>query len=330
MEYAFLYLTYNEPNKSIKYLIKKQYNIYIHPKNKIKKYKQYVIKNIIQTEWGKMSIVNAEINLLKEAYKNNKNKYFILCSEDCFLLHSNIEKYINKKFSMFSFSKKYENFYKTEQWWCLLRDDVKIILETEHKYKNIFNNVKLYGAPDEYYFLTILQKEINNYKYVNSNYMYTIWLKLSVYKHPIVFNKLTEYDIIDIQAKKSLFIRKIINTFTLNKYINKKILYIVFIGTETNYINYLLENNFDFIIVTGLKINDINSLLLNKCIRIYSIIYSLYKEFIKDICITHKNYLLQWEKIYFINEIFDFTNIKTVNKLNINNILPNYSYFIKL
>ena len=77
MEYAFLYLTYNEPNKSIKYLIKKGYNIYIHSKNKINKYKEYVIPNIIETEWGQMSIVNAEINLLKEDYNNNNNKYFM-------------------------------------------------------------------------------------------------------------------------------------------------------------------------------------------------------------------------------------------------------------
>jgi hypothetical protein len=317
MEYAFLYLTYNEPNKSIKYLIKKGYNIYIHSKNKINKYKEYVIPNIIETEWGQMSIVNAEINLLKEAYKNNNNKYFILCSEDCFLLHSNIEKYINKKYSMFSFIKQYNNFYKTEQWWILIRNDVKVILATEHKYTNIFNNIKLNGVPDENYFLTILQKENTNYKYINSNYMYTSWLKLSVYKHPKIFNKLTKYDIIDIQKKKSLFIRKVTANFTLNKYVNNKILYIVLIGTETNYINYLLENDLDFIIVTSLKINNINSLLLKKCICIYSIIFKFYNKFIKDICITHKKYLLQWDKIYFIPEIFNFNDINMVNKLKI-------------
>ena len=34
---AFLYLTIDTPNKSIDYLIKKNSNIYIHPKNQIDK-----------------------------------------------------------------------------------------------------------------------------------------------------------------------------------------------------------------------------------------------------------------------------------------------------
>jgi hypothetical protein len=63
---AFLYLTYDNPNKTVNYLIKNGFNIYIHPKNIVDdKYKKYVIKNIIQTEWAKFSIVEATINLLK-------------------------------------------------------------------------------------------------------------------------------------------------------------------------------------------------------------------------------------------------------------------------
>lgn len=327
MSFAFLFLVYDDLNKSVKYLIKKKYNIYIHPKNTIIKYSKYIIPNIILTEWGKYSIVEAEINLLKESYKNENNKYFILCSGDCYLLHSQIEKYINKNFSMFSFIKKYNGFYKTEQWWILTRNDVTIILNTQEKYKNIFNNIKLDGAPDENYFLTILNKEIKNYKYINSKYMYTQWLKISIYKHPIIFNKLTKNDITDIIKNKSLFIRKVLSTFTLNKYINKKKLYIVFIGTETNYIEYLIKSNYDIIIVTCININEINNLLLHKCIRIYPIIYKFYNEFIKDICITHFNYLSQWKKIYFINETFDFSNINKINKLNINKIIFGQSYF---
>ncbi len=340
MTNAFLYLTYNEPNKSIKYLIRNKYNIYIHPKNKIEKYKEFVIPNIIDTEWGKYSIVEATINLLDEAFKNTNNKYFILCSEDCFLLHKDVDKYIDKTYSQFNFIKKENNYYKTSQWFILNRHDAKIILDTKIKYQNQFKNVKLQGAVDEYYFLTVLKNNINNYEYINFNYMYVSWLKYSITKHPIIFNKLTNYDYKDI--KQSLFIRKVLPTFSIKKYINSKTLYIVFIGYKTNYIDYLLKSNIDIIIVTSLKIDNIHPELLKKCIRIYSIIFKFYNEFIIDICLSHTEFLLQWSHgVYFINEIFDFENINQIIKIDkftvkfnhksvskLLHFLPNNSFFI--
>ena len=104
----------------------KKYNIYIHPKNKInKKYKKFIIDDIINTSWGTYSLVNATINLLKAAI--NYNDYFILCSGDCFLLKNNIE---YKGLSCFNFIKKENEYYKTDQWWILNKTDALTIINT--------------------------------------------------------------------------------------------------------------------------------------------------------------------------------------------------------
>ena len=81
-----------------------------------------------------------------------------------------------------------------------------------------FKNIKLDGAIDENYFLTVLNKEINDYKFLESNVMYVKWLNDVITKHPIIFNKLTINDIYD--THKSFFIRKCSDTF---KYIKNNI-----------------------------------------------------------------------------------------------------------
>jgi hypothetical protein len=97
-KYAFLFLTYNDLNQPLIWdqFFKKGVNIYIHPKykNRLKsKYKKYVIGDHISTTWGDISIVEATLLLLKEAYKNKHNEYFTLCSNSCVPLYS-FNKYI--------------------------------------------------------------------------------------------------------------------------------------------------------------------------------------------------------------------------------------------
>jgi outer membrane protein TolC len=77
MSIAFLFLTYDNftNNTIIKKFIKNQ-NIYIHPKypnNVNKEFKSYIIKNLIDTKWGEYSIVDATLNLLKEAFNVTNN-----------------------------------------------------------------------------------------------------------------------------------------------------------------------------------------------------------------------------------------------------------------
>ena len=91
MKFAFLFLTYDNINNSehiIKFIDKD--NLYIHPKfpgNLKSNLKKYVISDLVKTEWGKYSIVKATINLLKEAYKNKDNEYFILLSSDSYPIY---------------------------------------------------------------------------------------------------------------------------------------------------------------------------------------------------------------------------------------------------
>jgi len=306
---AFLYLTIDTPNKSIDYLIKNNYNIYIHPKNKIdKKYKKFIINKIIETSWGTYSLVLATINLLKAALKNTNNNYFILCSGDCFLLRKEI-KY--EGLSCFDFIKINNEYYKTAQWWILNKIDAITIVKTINKYKYL-QNIKFEGAIDEYYFLTVLMNENKNYKYNNFNYMFKRWLKITITKNPMIFNKLTNYDIIDIKKEKPFFIRKVLSTFTIKEYKNKKVLYILLIGTESNNLNYFINNDLDLIIFSVIEIKNINKELLNKCICIIPIIFKFYYLSILDLCTSYKKYLKQWDTVYFINETF---NIKENNNI---------------
>ena len=317
MTIAFLIITINNPLINLNYLIENNYNIYIHPKNLDnidKKYKKYIIQDIVKTEWG--FIRKAIINLLKEAYKNEKNKFFILCSGDAYIYNKEYINNYNNELSIFSFNKKYKGVYKSSTWWILNSHDANIICSTENKYINIFNNIKLNGGDDEHYFLTVLKKENKNYKFYNHKYTYTRWLHYSPVKHPVIFNKLTEYDIYDIKKYNIIFLRKILPTFSIIKYNIKKLLYIIFIGYETKNLDFYINNNIDIIIVTCIDISNINKILIEKSICIYQIIYKYYYEFIIDICLTYNKYLLQWSKgIIFINEIFNIKKIKMDRKL---------------
>ena len=326
MTIAFLILTINNPSNNYDYLIENNYNIYIHPKNLDnidEKYKKYVIKDLVKTEWG--FVANAVIQLLKEAYKNANNKYFMLCSGDGFLYNKKKINNYNNKLSVFSFSHEYKGFYKSSLWFILNRDDANVICSTQNKYVHLFDNIKLDGVYDENYFLTVLKKENKNYKFYNHKYTYTRWLHYSPTKHPVIFNRLTKYDFYDIEKYDTIFLRKILPTFNIIKYNVKKLLYIIFIGTQTTNLDFYINNNIDIIIVTCIDINTINQQLIKKSICIYQIIYKFYYEFIIDICLTYNKYLLQWSKgIIFINEIF---NIKKMKMDKEPKVLP-YNNFI--
>jgi hypothetical protein len=64
-------------------------------------------------------------------------------------------------------SLKYNNitFYKTSQWWLLTKHDANIIIKSQKKYLELFKQIKikLDGAFDEYYFLTVLKDINKNY-----------------------------------------------------------------------------------------------------------------------------------------------------------------------
>ena len=140
MSIAFLLLTYGDhiQFKNIKQFLNKG-NIYVHPKypNQIKSYlKDYIINNLVETQWGDISIVEAEINLLKKSFENTNNEWFILMSDTCYPLinYNNLLTSLNNiNLSIFFlvgfFIVKDVNIYKSSQFWILKRTDVEIILK---------------------------------------------------------------------------------------------------------------------------------------------------------------------------------------------------------
>ena len=165
----------------------KQWDIHPkYPKKVNKSISKYIIKDLVQTEWAKCSIVDATLNLLKEAFINTDNDWFILLSSDvCPILKYNqfIKKFTklqneNNTKSIFTFVDKYKDYYKTNQQWILNRNDVEIILKTIEKYKHKFTNFHQNGACDEFYFLSVLMWTVPNYKYINMQIIFNIPSKI--------------------------------------------------------------------------------------------------------------------------------------------------------
>ena len=180
---AFLFLTredVNYPNIWNEYFNdKSKFNIYMHPKNKnnVKSFmKNYIIKDLVVTEWGRGSIIVAMINLLKAAIKDNDNKMFVFLSESCLpikslsILHQQI---INSKKSYlksmpvkgntlkrFTFLKQPENlgitqknFKKAETWCILTRHHVETIIKYSEEFIKSFYDIYV---PEEHLFITLL------------------------------------------------------------------------------------------------------------------------------------------------------------------------------
>jgi hypothetical protein len=272
-----------------------------------------------------MSLVNASINLLKAAYSDNCD-YYILLSGDAYPIYSNdefIEKIneldLNKSIFDVMNEENSNGIYKASQWWLLTKQDAKIIINTQNKYKNYFNDNMLrnVGAYDECYFLSVLNKEDKNYKFTNMKYMYVRWLNYTITKHPWIFNRLTNEDIIDIETNKSFFIRKCLSSFEYSHTDFHKTLYIVYIGSQTDQNNILnINHDIDLAIVTSLEIHKIHISLQKRCMYIIPIIWKFYEESVLNICLTMKNILKQWfYGIVFIPEKYTYNGINNDNKL---------------
>lgn len=333
MTYAFLFLTYNNPLINIDSLINNN-NIYIHPKYPAKinnKYKKYVIKDlIIPTGWCEYSIVSASLNLLKEAIKNELNEWFILLSDDTYLIYDYIEfktkfKTLHSNRSIFNFKNKYKDYYKTSQWWILNRSDAIEIITSESKYIDRFKHRIDGGCPDEYYFLSVLMWNNPQYKYTNMQVMYDKWLDHTIQKSPFYFNKILEDDINYIRLNNCLFIRKITTNFSLIPYITKKKIYVVYIGTKTIQSNIIFNDNFDMILVISIPISQIDKRLVDRSIYIINIIYKFLYETILNICI--EKFILNWDLVIFTTEKFNMNNYNKIDKTK--TYLPNNSLKFK-
>lgn len=234
---ALCFLTYDKLNQNniwnnlfLKH--RDKLNIYIHNKKEFidKKHNtnQYCIKKKIATQYGNISLVSATIKLLKEAYKYENNKYFILLSNSCIPIqtYNYIYTQINKYDTNMFFGTGHpmgkdgqerfynlinDNFIHYDHWmsqsqWCILkRDTVNFFIENDYTplFKNMF-------APDEHYFINICHKFRIPYKL--SNITYVNWDKGTYYDNgfrPYTYNYLDINTINNIRIEGYLFMRKI-------------------------------------------------------------------------------------------------------------------------
>lgn len=320
---SFLFLTYSDLLHDT--LIKKytkNHNVFIHPKYNLSNdyFNKKIIPEVVETNWGSISIIYATINLLKNAFYRTNDNWFVLLSQDVYPLTpiADFEYFLSKQTnSCFEYVTHKSNIYKTTQWWILNRKDVSIILENYEKFISANFNFKIIqSAMDEVFFLTLLKWHNPLYIYTDFSSIYTWWVNYVINKHPIIFNHITIADNDKIKEKGSFFIRKTLATFTPTIYKTNKELFIIFIGTETiqNY-NTLLNKNYDIIIITVDDISSIDQNLLSSCIYVYSITYKFYYE--KLLALLNNINIKQWEKITCITEKFN------MNELNYISINPN-------
>jgi hypothetical protein len=155
------------------------YNLYCHPKEPAlvtgPVLRNRMIKNLVPTQHGQVSIVKATLNLFIEAYRDDlDNEYFLLISESTIPIVSfsylydhfwqqsprsligysvpppETEHY-RRLFTVREFVRFARAFFHHHQWIILHRRHVSILLD--HPGLTLFSNV---FAPDEHYFMNVL------------------------------------------------------------------------------------------------------------------------------------------------------------------------------
>jgi hypothetical protein len=295
----------------------KHCNAYIHPKTKVvhPELEQYVISPLIPTEWGKYSIVEATLALLRVAYSNPENEWFVLLSYDAYPLYTFDELntwLTTQRKSIFTFESIHMKFHKTSQWWMIKREDVKTILQHSASFARLHRNfidLKM-AAVDEIYFLSLLKHYSEDYEYSNFRCMYTSWIPNTIQKHPATLIRLLPSDEITIKLQNSFFFRKTLPN-TLDKPIRpKKKLLFVYVGTESvqQYDKVIQSNEYDFILLISIPLHQVNPLLVQHSIQIHEIHYRFWRETVE--CIKQTVSLHAWKLVGFTSEAFDVNHIE--------------------
>ena len=231
---ALCFLTYDNLSqpKLWENYINSKYNIYIHNKDKFTGvFEQYCINNKVETKWGHISLIKATLNLFKEAFQTEENKFFVLLSDKCIplynpdVLHKKITEINNNMLHSFKttagtkwHNKRYgtidkkdffdkDNFYGQHQWIILKRDTVKFFIEND--YTHLFGTYC--DVPDETYFINIMNKF--NIRSIQKTVTYVNWNEhsdLEKYrKLPKTYSKLSNENIENILKSDALFMRKV-------------------------------------------------------------------------------------------------------------------------
>ena len=269
---ALLFLTYSDIMHQERPEMKEyldQTNVYIHSKNPDPS-DMRTIPIQVPTEWGGDSIVIATLALLKTAFANADNAWFVLCSGDMFCIQpfSVFSSYLlsHASTSMFSdmtsekASEKVGGLSKTQQWWAMTRADAQILLQgmkldgdnsslkqsttfishvkKQPVFADISKKTKKMGVMDETFFVTAMRAfYATPYVYTNVAICYTKWFSW-VSKHPTIFNHVMPSDATAIATNPAFFfIRKTFPTFDKTPIIPKSKCVIIVIGTDNLYIS---------------------------------------------------------------------------------------------
>jgi len=302
-------------------------NVYIHPKYPEKmneSLKKYIIPNLVETKWNDKSIVIATLELLKTAYNNEKNIWFILCSEDIYPLvdYNNLNAYLNEqKKSIFDVFPDGVSINKTSQFWALTRDDVSKILSNQNKWNPLMDKLPIKkSAMDELFFLNILKELDKSYTFTNSKFCYVKWFENVISKHPTKFNCLLETDKTVIESNHSCFIRKTYQTFTNSICKKKNLTILITYGSEsikdfTEFIKDFKDNANIFIL--SLVDNVLNEELTNYCDQTFFTLWNdvdnainiIKKQFTGDLIVTTEKFNLNnLKKLLIDNKLTDDNN----------------------
>lgn len=326
MKIAYLFLTYDnvQHKHEIKSMLKTD-NIYIHPKypeNVDDDWKQHIISKNVSTSWGDISIVRATITLLREAIQNRRNTWFVLLAQDCFPIashhdiHSMLEKQTKSMFDLVATEGKW---YKTSQWWILHRRDVECVLRNHGKFDCEYRSFSEKHRPklgfeyacDELYFLSLLKWCNPEYAYINCKPVYTQWLHNVHMHHPVIYNKLTAFDLANMHDHQSLFIRKTSKWFngSVEATTPGKLLMYVYVNYERNSSAYTaLINNpgIDVVCLTH-NLDLIPEALMRKSLHVYVFPYKeVYGAFL-DLYHNQLEYMKQWQSTWFVYPDFIIT-----------------------
>jgi hypothetical protein len=232
---AFLFLTINNHKQPKVWETffessESNYSIYNHPSEPHLVtdvfLKDNIIPKLVKTEWGKISLVEATINMMEEAYNDIDNYKFILLSDSCipivlfkdvylFLTNTNDSYILSYDGNKYRYDKLLDksfvnktNFKKQHQWMILNREAVDLILKTRH-HTEIFKNM---FAPDEHYFTNILVKY--NFPFKNRGLTYCDWRNAT--EHPKTFAKLDNKVVTQIRKRGFIFVRKVDDKTLIN------------------------------------------------------------------------------------------------------------------
>lgn len=332
---SFLFLTYGTIlHENAILALTQNHHVYIHPKYPSQvspTFRQNIITSLEpKTEWGRQSIVRATVRLLNTAYKADPtSEWFVLLSEDAYPMMSEPEMcnfLAHQTKSMFHVRDKpfitpmggtKNVLWKASQWWIMSRADVLTYIKTEYRYRppvGFDDSNPLYGAPDEYMFLSLLKSVNPNYEFTNMMTTYTRWLPYTIQKSPATFNRLIDADIRHIRRQQSLFIRKTSTEFIPTPKAAARTLVVVYFGTHspvnyTQLFNLAANNAIDIVVISAVPISRIPADLRSICLSIHPIIWKFFAESVMNFTVGH---CTLYNRIIILSEEFrsnELTNL---------------------